>query len=134
MSRPAPPDVGDLEALAVGLRSNATLPALLLELARMIVVRRSAAWSERCATDARVAGLSDRVLEAVDEEDWTDAAFDDRARAVFRYALLFDAGHGVGASAFDEIATQLQPGEIAELSLYCSIWGAIARVAVAFEH
>lgn len=134
MSRPGLPDVSALEDLAAGLRSSAALPAALLELARLIVVRRSATWSERCAPDARAAGLSDRVLEAAEEEDWTDSALDERSRAVFRYALLFDAGHGVGESAFDDIAKQLEPGEIAELSLHCSIWGAIARIAIAFEH
>jgi len=82
---------------------------------------------------ARAAGLDDDMIAAIAEEDWTDAAFDERTKVAFRFAMMYEAGHGISSSVFDGLKQQLTDPEILELAAVCSHWGARARAAIAFE-
>jgi len=96
-------------------------------------VRRSSVETKKRIVSARDAGLSSDMVTAIAAEDWTDDAFDERAKVAFRFAMMYEAGHGISSSVFDGLQQHLTDPEILELAAVCSHWGARARAAIAFE-
>lgn len=78
-------------------------------------------------------GFTEEMIEAIDHEDWTDDAFDDLQKNVFRYCLMYDAGHGIGDPVYEQVAGVLSPADIVELSMICSYWGGVARFCIALQ-
>ena len=134
MGRTAEIDDRVLRRAADELQASSSLDAESSALARLVVARRSSFHFRSLSDAAREAGLNAEQIDAVDAEDWTDANLSDAQRAVFRYALTFDAGHGVTEEVFDELSKAFSPLQIADLSLLCAVWGAIVRVAIGLDY
>jgi alkylhydroperoxidase family enzyme len=109
------------------------LDPILREVGILAAVRRSPVETEKRIGRARAAGLDADIIAAIAEEDWTDPAFDDRTKFAFRFAMMFEAGHGISSSVFEGLQQQMSDAEIFELAATCSHWGARARAAIAFE-
>ncbi len=112
------------------LQTDSQLGALLHETAVMSVVRRSPYETRRNMKRAIAAGLTSDMLEAIAEEDWTESSFSEAQKAVVRFAMLYDAGHGVNEPAFASVKTQLSVPQIVELAAVCSHYGGVARLAI----
>ncbi|MGI9623751.1 MAG: carboxymuconolactone decarboxylase family protein [Acidimicrobiales bacterium] len=115
------------------LLDDGPLDPLLREIGVLAAVRRSPAETEARLDRARDAGLSDEMIEAISSEDWTDPAFDERTKIAFRFAMMYEAGHGISSSVFEGLQSQLDDAEILELAAVCSHWGSLARARIAFE-
>ena len=134
MSRISPIDDGALHTVAEDVAARGVLDARLGMLASLVTLRRSAFhFPPRCEA-ARSAGLREAQIEAIDAEDWTDPSLNALEKAVFQYALTFDAGHGVTEDVFRALRDHLSHAEIAELSLLCATWGGIARIAIGLDY
>lgn len=124
--------------LAAGLRAfgeaaetDSSLEPIVRETAILAVVRRSPYQTRLSLPRAMAAGITEDMLEAVQEEDWTEPSFSPDQKAVFRFAMTYDAGHGINDASFDEIRTELSPEQIVELAALCSYYGGLARMAIA---
>lgn len=130
--------LGARPGLAAGLRAfgeavetDSTLEPIVRETAIMAVVRRSPYQSRLSLPRAMVAGITDDMLEAIQDEDWTEPTFSPAQKAAFRFAMTFDAGHGINDASFDEIRAEFSREQIVELVALCSYYGALARMAIA---
>lgn len=97
------------------------------------IIRRSSYEWQRLQEYLNDAGLTDDMLEAVQDEDWTETSFSPQQKSAFRFAMLFDAGHGVADSVFDELRTQFSEQEIIELVALCGHFGTLTRMAIALS-
>jgi alkylhydroperoxidase family enzyme len=132
LSQRPPAVVASLEELEEILEKG-QLDPVLREIGILAAVRRSDVETARRLATARDAGLGDDMIKAIADEDWTDTCFDDRTKIAFRFAMMYEAGHGISSSVFDGLSAHLSDAEILELAAVCSHWGARARAAVGFE-
>jgi alkylhydroperoxidase family enzyme len=126
----------DVRAARDGLErilETGPLDPVLREIAILAAVRRSTTETADRRAKAADAGLSDDMMEAIAEEDWTDPCFDDRTKVALRFAMMYEAGHGISSSVFDGLRSHLDDAEIIEMAAICSHWGTRARAAIAFE-
>lgn len=100
-------------------------------LALLAVTRRSEFEQHWLRPRAADLGFGPAEFEAVDDEDWTADCLDDSDRVVFRYAMMFDAGHGIGSSVVDGLRSHLDDAQIVELCTLCAHAGGLARLAIA---
>ena len=121
------------EAYAAALLANTGLSPRHRSLALLAVTRRSEYEQSIHRARARDVGLGDAEFEAVESEDWTAECLDESDRAVFRFAMMFDAGHGMGDSVFDRLREYLDEAQIIELCATCAHAGGLARLAIALE-
>lgn len=124
--------------LAAGLRAfgeaaetDSSLEPIVRETAILAVVRRSPYQTRLSLPRAMAAGVTEDMLEAIREEDWTEPSFSPDQKAVFRFAMTYDAGHGINDAAFDEMGAQFSPQQIVEIAALCSYYGGLARMAIA---
>jgi alkylhydroperoxidase family enzyme len=126
-------ELDDALATTELLLESGPLDPALREIGILTAVRRSSVETGARLAKARGAGLDEDMISAIAEEDWTDGAFDERTKVAFRFAMMYEAGHGISSSVFDGLQSQLNDAEIVELAALCSHWGARARTAIAFE-
>lgn len=120
-----------MEHYGAVLRVDSVLPERHRAIALLAVTRRSEYDSALQRERARTLGLGDDVFEAVHDENWTSDCFDASERAVFRFALMFDAGHGIGDPVVEELRRHLDDAQIVELCLQCAHVGGLARLSIA---
>lgn len=113
--------------------ANCSLEKVVTATVIAAVIRRSSYEWQRLQGYLAGAGLSGDMLEAVQDEDWTESSFSPQQKSAFRFAMLFDAGHGVGDSVFDELRAQFSEQEIIELVAVCGHFGTLARMAIALS-
>lgn len=113
------------------LEAGSLLAPLVRETAIMAVLRRSPPETARRLPKAKAAGLSAGMLEAIAEEDWTESSFSAVQKSVLRFAMLYDAGHGINEAVFSGVRENLSVPDIVELSALCSYYGGVARMAIA---
>jgi alkylhydroperoxidase family enzyme len=114
------------------LRHGALEP-MLREIAILRVAQLTGAayeWAHHVPI-AKQAGVSGGQIEAL--QQWqTSAAFDDRHRAVLRYAEAA-ASLSVSDDIFHEARAHLSEPEIVELTLVVGFWGMVARTLTALQ-
>lgn len=120
------------QALAAAL--DGRLDPLLAATATAVVLRRSPYELAVAMPGARAAGLTDEMFEAIEDEDWTDPSFSDAQKAVFRFALIFDGGHGMPDADFDRVREHLDETETVALAALCAHAGSLARLAIALSY
>lgn len=130
--------LGAKPGLAAGLRAfgeaaeaDSRLEPIVRETAILAVARRSPYQTRLSLPRALAAGISEDMLEAIQDEDWTEPSFSPAQKAVFRFAMTYDAAHGINDASFDEIQAVLSPEQIVELAALCSYYGGLARMAIA---
>ena len=114
-------------------RHGALEPALCAT-AIIVVSRRSPYEMAVNVPKALAAGLSDDMIEAIEDEDWTDPSFSDAQKAVFRFAMMFDAGHGIPDADFARLQDHLDESQILQLAGICTHYGGLARLAIALAY
>ncbi len=123
-----------LRALETASSAVASLEPEVRATAALAVARRSV-YEMRClAPLAASAGLTDDMVQAIEDEDWTEPSFSHRQKAALQFSLKFDAGHGVQDAFFAEIRQQFSTREIVELSAICGCHGLLARTAIALSY
>lgn len=120
-----------MERYGAVLRADSALPERHRAIALLAVTRRSEYEAALQRERSRALGLGDDLFEAVDDENWTSDCFDESERAVFRFALMFDSGHGIGESVVEELRRHLDDAQIVELCLQCAHVGGLARLSIA---
>lgn len=126
-----PTALAEMEAL---LESTLSLDPLVRETAIITVLRRSPYELSHRLRPARLAGLSPDMFEAIEEEDWTETSFSDEQKAAMRFAMMFDAGHGIPSAAFEGFAEVFSDEQLVELAAICAHYGACARFAIALGY
>ena len=121
----------NLQRLGNTLLRHTELDPNLREVAIVAVVRRSEYELFHHKPVARSTGLSDEQIQAILDEDYVHPALSPAQRAVLRYALAYDAGHGVADRIFATLKEHLSDRQIVELSIVCGFWGNNARLALA---
>ena len=111
-----------------------TISPLLKATAIVTVVRRSPYELAVNVPKALQAGVTQDMIEAIQDEDWTDPAFDDAQKEVVRFAMMFDAGHGVPDPDFERLRAHFDDDQIVELAGVCSQYGGLARMAIALAY
>ncbi len=111
--------------------SQPSLPGLLAATAVLAVSRRSPYEFKNFRKHAEQAGVTGDMIEAIQDEDWTDPSFSEEQKTVFRFAMMYDAGHGIPDTIFEQLSSYLNAAQIVELSSLCSLYGALARMAIA---
>lgn len=106
---------------------------LTREVAVLTVLRRSRSEVAARLPAARAAGISDAMIEAILDEDWTDACFDPAQKAAFQFALQYDAGHTISDAVLASARENFSEPALVELALVCGHYGALARFAVGFR-
>lgn len=127
------PDIWSAMCAVTPALDRSELDPALQALAALVVARRSAYLSGQLRPAAVAAGLGEEAFEAVQEEDWTASVLTALQKAVLRFAMMYDAGYGIGNSVFDEVAASLGPGGMVELCALCTHWGGMARLAIAVD-
>ena len=74
------------------------------------------------------------MIQAIDDEDWTEPSFSPRQKTALQYALKYDAGHGIQDAYFDEVKRTFSAREIIELGAICGYFGLLARSAIALGY
>lgn len=125
-----------LERYGSAVATDPQLRARHRSLARLVVTRRSEYEHALARERARTDGLGADEFEAVADENWADECFDDSDKIVFRFAAIFDAGHGVPTVILDELRRHLADEQVIELCLVCAHYGGLTRLAIALglEH
>lgn len=123
-----------IQKLEETVAAASSLEPLVRATAALAVVRRSAYETRRLATLVESAGLTDDMVEAIADEDWTEPALTARQRTALQYALKFDAGHGIQDVFFAELREQFSTAEIVELTAICACYGLLARAAIALAY
>ena len=121
-----------IDAVAASL--DGALDPLLAATAAVAVLRRSPYELAVALPQARAAGITPEMVEAIEDEDWTDPSFSDAQKAVFRFAMMFDAGHGVPDADFGRLRDHLNEGQIVALAALCAHYGGLARLAIALAY
>ena len=111
--------------------SHLSLPGLLAATAVLAVTRRSPYEFGNFRAQAEKFGVTDDMIEAIQDEDWTDPSFSDAQKSVFRFAMMYDAGHGIPDDLFAQTSSHLDPVQIVQLASLCSVYGGFARMAIA---
>lgn len=110
------------------------LPPVLRELAVLRVAQLTGAdyeWAHHVPI-ARQVGVSDEQVAAL--RSWqTSPHFDERQRAVLRYAESVTSAVGAPDELFDELRKHLNEAEAVELTLVAGYWGMVARLLVALK-
>ncbi len=119
---------------AVAAALERQLDPLLAATATAVVLRRSPYELAVAMPGACAAGLTDEMLEAIEDEDWTDPSFSDAQKAVFRFALMFDSGHGMPDADFDRVRQHLDEPATVALAALCAHAGSLARLAIALAY
>ncbi len=96
-------------------------------------VRRSPYELTRLRPDLLAAGLTSDILEAIEEEDWTEPTLSEHQKIAFRFALMYDAGHGIPDAIYEELQESFSVPEIIELAAVCGHYGGLARMAIALS-
>ena len=120
-----------LNSVVETLWADGTVAPLLKATAIIVVVRRSPYELAVNVPKALQAGVTQDMVDAIQDEDWTDPAFDDAQKAVFRFAMMFDAGHGIPDVEFNRLTEHFDDGQIVELAGICTHYGGLARMAIA---
>lgn len=115
-------------SVAEELEAGSELPPRLREIVRLTVLRRAPEAFAAGVDAARAVGVDAALVEAIEAEDWTDEAFDETERAVFRYVLLFDAGHGIGSKVMDGVRERLSRSQLAEVAMWAVHAGGTGRL------
>lgn len=125
-----------LERYSGAVGASSSLSGRHRSLARLVVTRRSEYEHALARERARTDGLGDEEFEAVADENWADECFADGDKIVFRFAAIFDAGHGVPAVILDDLRGHLADEQVVELCLVCAHYGGLTRLAMALglEH
>lgn len=123
--------VDAIEALGAALQADSQLSPRHRMLALLAVTRRSEFEQQLLRPRASRMGFGAAEFEAVDDEDWTAECLDDSDRIVFRYAMMFDAGHGIGSSVSEALRAELNDAQVVELCALCAHAGGLARLAIA---
>ena len=126
-----PTALAEMEAL---LETSSVLDPVVRETAIVTVLRRSPYELSHRLKPARLAGLSPDMFEAIEEEDWTEPSFSEEQKAAMRFAMMFDAGHGIPEPAFEIFAETFTDAQIVELAALCAHYGACARFAIALGY
>lgn len=126
-----PASLAEAEAL---LENSKSLDPVVRETAIVTVLRRSPYELSHRLRPARLAGLSPDMFEAIEEEDWTEPSFSEEQKAAMRFAMMFDAGHGIPSPAFDLFAETFNDQQLVELAALCAHYGACARYAIALGY
>lgn len=126
-----PTALAEMEAL---LESPTVLDPLVRETAIVTVLRRSPYELSHRLKPARLAGLSPDMFEAIEDEDWTEPSFSEEQKAAMRFAMMFDAGHGIPSPAFEIFAETFTDEQLVELAALCAHYGACARFAIALGY
>jgi alkylhydroperoxidase family enzyme len=124
---------GALAASEALINEKCVLETLVRATVIAAVTRRSAYEKDRLAIELGTAGLTSDMLEAIEDEDWTERAFTPRQKYAFRYAMMFDAGHGIVDAVFDDLKKHFTDAEIVQLSAICVHYGGLARLAIALS-
>jgi alkylhydroperoxidase family enzyme len=124
---------GALADVAKSIGSTTRLDPIVREIAILTVLRRSHSEVADRLHVARQAGISNEMVEAILDEDWTDPCFDSGQKAAFQFALQYDAGHTITDSVWETARQQFDEAALVELALACGHYGAIARFAVGFR-
>jgi alkylhydroperoxidase family enzyme len=115
------------------LESSTMLDAVVREIVILTAVRRSQSEVRSRRHLARQAGVTDAMVEAILDEDWTDPAFSRAQKAAFQFALQYDAGHLINDSVIESVQADFDEAAWVEMALLCGQYGALARLAVGFR-
>ena len=116
------------------LWSKGTISPLLKATAIVTVVRRSPYELAVNVPKALQAGVTRDMIDAIEDEDWTDPVLDDAQKAVVRFAMMFDAGHGIPDGEFERLRAHFDDSQIVELAGVCTQYGSLARLAIALAY
>lgn len=128
------PALGDLQRqLEDTVNRGLGLNPLIREIAVLTVARRSVYLMHHRRRLALDAGLTPDMIEAIEAEDYIHSGFGESQKAAFRFALMYDAGHGIGESIFSNLRAYFGPAEIVAMCALLSTWAGITRMAIALE-
>ncbi len=116
-----------------GIEACSTLDPAVREVVVLTTLRRSRVDVSARRPIALQRGITDDMIEAILDEDWTDPAFDDAQKAAFQFALQYDAGHLINDAVLDAAQAAFDDGELIELAVIAGHYGALARLAVGFR-
>lgn len=121
-----------LEAWGASLQTVALTPRQR-SIAQLAVSRRSAYDFALLSETGGRSGLSAAEIQAVADEDWTAEYWSDDERILLRFALLVDAGHGVGDAVIEQLRAHFDDAQVVGLCLVCAHGGALARTSIALR-
>jgi len=130
MAAHAETNLRPLLTLGVSVLTNQKLDDRLRELAILRVARLTSAeyeWVQHVPI-ARLTGASDEEIAALERDDIEADCFDDKARAVLRFASEVNRSIGASQEAFDAAAAHLSHREIVELIIAVGFYTMMAMI------
>jgi hypothetical protein len=125
--------IGHAGAAAFPVPVVAGLDPLLHGIVRLTAVRRSPYLFARQRRAVAALGVSAAMADAIEAEDWTDPVFVGAQKEVFRFAMMYDAGHGVGDAVFAAVEAAHGPAGMVQLAAVANYWCGLARLAIMAE-
>lgn len=122
-----------LEAVESAIKRNDSLEPIVKATVIASVVRRSPYELDRLRSSLIDSGLTSDMLEAIEEEDWTESSFSDAQKIAFQFSMMYDAGHGVTAQTYADVSKEFSETQIVELAAICGHYGGLARMAIALS-
>ncbi len=123
-----------LASVAAVIERSAFLEPTVREVAVIATVRRSSFEMAAAVAHAKAAGISGDLVEAIEDEDWTDPGFSARQKYALQYALKYDSSLGVQDAFFSELRSVFSEDEIIELTAVCALFSIRARNAIALGY
>ncbi|MGI9324704.1 MAG: carboxymuconolactone decarboxylase family protein [Pseudomonadales bacterium] len=115
------------------LESTSTLGPTVREIVILTALRRSECEVKSRLDIARRRGVTQEMVEAILDEDWTDPAFNPAEKAAFQFALQYDAGHLINDSVLEAVQAEFDHAAQVEMAVLCGQYGAYARLSVGFR-
>ena len=121
------------EAWSSALEHESCLSPRERSIARLASTRRSSYEFGLASAAAREVGITDEHILAAGDEDWTADCWTEAERILLRFALLVDAGHGVGDTIVEQLRNHFDDERIIEICQVCAHGGSLSRLSIALR-
>jgi alkylhydroperoxidase family enzyme len=115
------------------LESTSTLDPSVREIVIITALRRSQREVRSRVALSKDLGVTQNMVEAILDEDWTDPVFNPAQKAAFQFALQYDAGHLINDAVLEAVRGEFDYAAMVEMAVLCGQYGAYARLAVGFR-